>query len=162
MRAVSFFISLFCLFSCSKYVYEMSIVEGNHTIEKGVYVCMGQKSCFSCLRDLTGIKTLCEKKNKVKLGLILETNMDNKTARLEMQRIENELNYSNDIWIFDKVKYNGPFSSTCGFLCDKKLSTFPAVFVQLEDTCYSISYNRLFNNYSLDSSLLEFYLDKLD
>lgn len=118
---------IFCL-GCS--TSKVTLLKDDFKLqEDAMYFCMGQKNCFSCIQKFSFLKdSLAKYKSASKVYLLMEFN-DNHHQLIEEQikKIEKELGFKFDGYVIDIVKFDGPFSNSCGYLCQQKLVHFPAL-----------------------------------
>ncbi|MFT4521297.1 MAG: hypothetical protein ACI8ZN_000226 [Bacteroidia bacterium] len=118
--------------SCKPSYNNYQNIESNTVLKPGLYICITQKTCVGCLPKLQFLKEMVSKNGKLQPRLIIESDSNQSQQVLEerVADIEQLLGFEfNNIHI-DKVRYEGLFKASCGFLCDKGIQYSPSIIVK--------------------------------
>jgi hypothetical protein len=137
-------IALFCILSSCK--APISMIETSSDLDAGVYICMGQKNCFGCIEKFSWLKDFVDSTLQYPVGLILETNQREDVFSDEIKRIEKSVGFDFDSYQIDRVKFDGPFNNSCGYLCKKSLAKFPAIIISDGKSLSVLPFGKLFTN----------------
>jgi hypothetical protein len=126
-------------------------IETGNVLEKGVYLCYGQKNCFNCLTKFSKVGLFVDSVYNMPLSLIIETNHSSPNVESKVKVIAGEVGYKFNKYLVDQVEYNSPFTNTGGYLKSQGLEKFPAVILSTGKVVKVIKFENLFNSDDSDS-----------